>query len=274
MTQALHETNTIFVCSLISVIGAELAVTQPDHFTTLLHTMNSWFRVALLCSCVYYAQCPAPQLCNKGAINAAADLTLYYIKHNFTDVISISDIDQSFLKDSLQLHAKGGTFGHVHSVERINDFDLAFTNEKSNNYNKPLTRKLYTMVQAKFSGIHIQFNDCVIKAPGCSIKGKISITVKKNLFEAVTVSSDKKNCLMDLRLIKFHEFGPIDFQILPEEGKICAALTSTVINKFNQYFSSFTKGKMRQLMMDFMRETIPETGKFLCMSPTFDVVFV
>lgn len=71
--------------------------------------------------------------------------------------------------------------------------------------------------------------------------------MKNNLFEALTVSSDKKNCSMKLRVERFQKFGPIDFQIEAEEGKMCAAWTPTVVNKFNEYFRGFTKRKIREL---------------------------
>lgn len=213
-------------------------------------------------------------MCNKDAINAAADLTLYFLKHKFGDYMPIPDVEQSFLKDNMVLQARRGTFGSVHSMERVDDFELAFTNEVSNNLNKPLYRKLYTKMQGRFSNIRIQFNDTNIQFAKCNIKGKMIITVQKNKYEVLTVSSDKRNCLMDIRLVKYHEFGPIDFQIEADDGMFCAGMTTTAVNVFNKYFLFLTKWKMREVMIGLAKEYVPNSGDFLCMSPEFDVVFM
>lgn len=226
--------------------------------------------------CWYHVQCEV-QRCSSctHTINAAADHMLYYILHGFPDYVNIDGADLSFLKGTMRLKAENGTLGSIHSLTRINDWDLTVRDQNAkNSREKSMKTKLYSNINAKFEKLEIEYPRSVIKFVTCRIVGKLRITAGYNLFEAVTVSSEKRNCLMDLKLLKIHKLEPLDVKVLTEENRICASVAQMSAKGFIWVFNSFVKSKIRELLYTFFAEHIPKGNAPMCLTNSFDVVFV
>lgn len=225
--------------------------------------------VASLCACVCVCAERSPVLClQQATVNRAVDSVLYFMTQNRNDYSNVSDVDKSFLKGSVQLHAKNGRFGRLHTLERVGDVQLTFPDNKMPTTNH---KKVYAKGKGRFSELHLEYTDSAIQFIGCKVMGNLSVTVANNLFEVSIESSDNKTCLMDVRLIQFHKFGPIDFQISAAEGKMCASFLSKAVNMFVQFFREFTADKVKEKIIKIVSRKIPPSKPVLCLSNDFDV---
>lgn len=218
------------------------------------------------------AQCYVP--CYQDALNTAADLALYYISHNFSDYIDLPVVDHTVAGGTVKFMAKDGTLGSIYSLRRVGDCRTDFSEEESQNPDKPTEKKVFTYMKGEFKKLRVKYNTSEISLAGCQSKGSVDVRVGRSVFEIYAESSDKHACLMDIKKFTFHDFGSIHVAIEPEEGWFCAAITQAMINLAITFFGGFTKTKVRENILKMVHDEFPTDKGSLCVSPYFDIVFL
>lgn len=219
-------------------------------------------------------RCDFGPKCLSENFNAAADYTLYFIFQGFPDYVDMPDINQGFLGDTIWVRAKKGKFGSLHSMTRISDWELVLSQEEAMNYLKPVGRKMYSTIMARFGKIELEYADSVIRFLTCHVYGSIRVTAENNLFEMVAATSDKRKCLMDLKLLKVRELGLIDVDIITEEDWLCGPAAEFAMDSFVRIFDKFVKNKLAEMFREFLVKQLPQSDGPLCVAPSFDVVFL
>lgn len=124
-------------------------------------------------------------------------------------------------------------------MERVGDYYTDFLEEEHDNRDEASDKKVIMSLKEQFKRLWVELNKTEIALAGCRNKGILVVKVHRSEFEVVAHSSEKHHCLMDLQLLRFHRFDPIQMNVDPAEGWFCAAIPQAIVNLVLIFFSFF-----------------------------------